>query len=62
MATQRLMIRCPKTGHAVPTGVAIDPASYVSASMEDNWTKCPYCGEKHRWSKEITFWESESPN
>jgi hypothetical protein len=62
MAVQRLMIRCPKTGKAVPTGIAMDPASYVSADLESNVTRCPYCGEGHRWSKEQVFWETESAN
>jgi hypothetical protein len=62
MAVQRLMIRCPKTGKAVPTGIAMDPASYVSVSLENNVTRCPHCGEGHRWSKEQVFWETESAN
>ena len=62
MAVQRLMIRCPKTGKAVPTGIAMDPASYVSAGLENNVTRCPHCGERHRWSKEQVFWETESAN
>ena len=62
MRTPQLMIRCPKTGRVIPTGIAIDPASFVTSGMENNSTRCPACGEAHLWSKENTFWESESHN
>jgi len=56
------MIRCPRTGRAIPTGIAIDPASFASSGMVNNSTLCPACGEAHLWSKENTFWASESHN
>jgi hypothetical protein len=56
------MLRCPKTGKAFPTGIAADPASYVSLGLENNRTRCPHCGEPHVWSKEIVLFESESHN
>jgi hypothetical protein len=59
MKPPRLMIRCPKTGLAIPTGMAIDPVSFATARMENNSTLCPACGEAHRWSKEHVFWEPE---
>lgn len=58
----RLMLRCPRTGKAFPTGIAIDPASYVSSVFENNQSGCPYCGEPHAWNKENVFFESESHN
>lgn len=62
MPSTRLMIRCPKTSKAFPTGIALDPSSYVSLSLENNRSKCPYCGESHTWDKKNTFFESESHN
>jgi len=62
MAVQQLMILCPKTGKSLPTGIAMDPATFASSGMEDNRSSCPHCGEFHVWSKENTFWKSESPN
>ena len=62
MASTRLMLRCPKSGKPFPSGIAIDPASYVSSHFENNSTRCPHCGEAHLWSKENVFFESESHN
>jgi hypothetical protein len=62
MGSSRMMLRCPKTGRAFPSGIAIDPASYVTSSFENNRSRCPHCGEFHVWSKENIFFESESHN
>jgi hypothetical protein len=62
MAVQQLMILCPKTGRAIPTGIAMDPASFASCGMQDNASSCPHCGQSHPWSKEHVFWKGESPN
>ncbi len=62
MSIQKLMIRCPKTGLAIPTGIAMDPASFASSGMENNSTSCPACGGVHTWSKENTFWDTASLN
>jgi hypothetical protein len=60
--TTQLMLRCPTTGRAFPSGSAMDPVSDVSVSMSNNRTVCPHCGEAHLWSKENVFFESESHN
>ncbi len=62
MPAQKLMIRCPKTGRAFPTGLAMDLASFTRSRMENNRTQCPFCGESHVWSKANVFWEGESHN
>ena len=62
MSVQPLMIRCPKTGVAIPTGIAMDPQSFATSGMSNNSSRCPACGETHVWSKENTFWGDASLN
>ena len=59
---QKLMVRCPKTGVAIPTGIVMAPETYASSGMQNNSTLCPACGQRHEWSKENTFWGAESLN
>ncbi len=55
-----VMIKCPKTGETVPTGVEIDtemyesPATSVTSQILD---ECPACGETHTWSDGDSFVE-----
>ena len=53
-----VMIRCPKTGEAVPTGIAMEPDSWRSTQMSDNRIQCSSCGEVHVWQKEDAFLDS----
>lgn len=46
-----VMIKCPKTGKDVPTGIAMDRTSFESSDMSDNKLRCPHCGETHAWNK-----------
>jgi hypothetical protein len=44
----RLMINCPKTGKAVPSGFGFgDLASFDSATLVGNYVQCTACGEMH---------------
>lgn len=47
-----VMIKCPKTGGDVPTGVTMDSSSFEAAEMSGNSFTCPDCGELHTWSKD----------
>lgn len=49
MAT--VMIRCPSTGKAVPTGLSMGEAAFKTATLEGNSTQCAACGQMHVWSK-----------
>ena len=46
-----LMIKCPKTGKEVPTGVAMDQMSFRTAKLSNNSVGCPHCGGSHVWGK-----------
>ena len=53
-----VMIKCPKTGEPVQTGVETDPAYFNSpfTTMASNvLSQCPSCGETHTWSKSVAF-------
>jgi endogenous inhibitor of DNA gyrase (YacG/DUF329 family) len=47
-----VVIKCPKTGKLVPTGMNMDEASFKSSSMTNNSFNCPACGETHTWNKD----------
>jgi hypothetical protein len=47
----RVMIRCPVTGRAVPTGLTADPASWKARPIGVNRVACPECKQVHAWSK-----------
>ena len=44
-----LMIRCPKTGLDVWTGVDTDTKSLEAISDTLCYTACPHCGMEHAW-------------
>jgi hypothetical protein len=39
-----VMITCPNTGRAVPTGIETDALSFASLPDVPTQTKCPVCG------------------
>ncbi len=47
----QVVIKCPVTGKLIPTGIAMDKASFESASMSNESVRCPECGEWHTWDK-----------
>lgn len=55
----RLMITCPTTNKAVPTGMSMDQASFENPTntMENNSSQCAACGQMHTWSKADAFLE-----
>jgi hypothetical protein len=44
-----LMIRCPKTGKAVTTGIYMERARFRSMPVFFNRSFCPSCGISHEW-------------
>jgi hypothetical protein len=44
-----VMIRCPKTGKPVATGIHIDRARFGSMPVFFNRSFCPSCGVLHEW-------------
>jgi hypothetical protein len=52
------MIRCPKTGFLVNTGVSVgSQADYDNNNWENCKAGCPHCGQNHTWSKKDAFLE-----
>lgn len=44
-----LMIRCPRTGRAIPTGRNVEPAIFRRAAVFFSRTYCPLCHATHEW-------------
>lgn len=48
----QVVIKCPRTGKWVPTGIDMDAASFAGANMSGNsFGPCPACGASHTWDK-----------
>jgi len=47
----RVLIQCPVTGRAVPTGIRADPATWSTRPIGLNKMSCPDCKQVHAWSK-----------
>jgi len=44
-----VMINCPDTGHAIPTGLKMDGAAFKRAPVFFARVRCPACGREHEW-------------
>ena len=44
-----VMIRCPETGHAIPTGMKADQESFRSSPVFFARTFCSICQTSHEW-------------
>jgi hypothetical protein len=44
-----LMIRCPRTGQEVWTGIETEPDSFRKIPDDLFYTSCPHCGLDHAW-------------
>ena len=55
-----VVIRCPQTGHAIPTGIEADRRTFSHAPVFFSRTFCPLCRTNHEWfAKEA--WVREEP-
>jgi hypothetical protein len=45
-----VMIRCPRTGHAVSTAIETEPAVFSRLPCVAARMHCPVCGEEHVWT------------
>lgn len=43
------MIKCPQTGHAIPTGIKSDPENFLRSIVFFGNTHCPLCRANHNW-------------
>jgi hypothetical protein len=44
-----IMIRCPATGRAIPTGLEMDRLKFSCTPVFFSDTYCPLCETSHRW-------------
>jgi len=44
-----VMIKCPKTGREISTGITTDPVSFNSTPVFFASTYCPICRATHEW-------------
>ena len=58
----RIMIKCPIKGVAVPTGILMERDSFEDKSnvmMGITVGPCPGCGKNHPWDKMSSFLEGD---
>ena len=44
-----VMIRCPKTGRAISTGIRVDVATFHATPVFFSQVLCPLCQRTHEW-------------
>jgi hypothetical protein len=44
-----VMVKCPQTGHAIPTGIQTDRESFGRRAVFFSRTRCPICRTDHVW-------------
>lgn len=44
-----VMVKCPQTGHAIPTGIETDRESFRRSAVFFSRTRCPICRADHVW-------------
>jgi hypothetical protein len=44
-----VMVKCPQTGHAIPTGIETDRESFGRRAVFFSRTRCPLCRTDHAW-------------
>lgn len=44
-----VMIKCPRTGHAIPTGIKADRESFRRSAVFFARTYCSICRATHEW-------------
>ena len=44
-----VMVKCPQSGRAIPTGIKIDRESFRRSTVFFSRTHCPICCIDHAW-------------
>jgi hypothetical protein len=44
-----VMVKCPQTGRAIPTGIKTDCESFLRSPVFFARTRCPICHTDHAW-------------
>jgi hypothetical protein len=56
----RLLIQCPETGDAIPTGHYLDTQFLTEADVSSGVVRdCPACGGRHEFTDDETFMETD---
>jgi hypothetical protein len=55
-----IMIRCPRTGHDVSTGIEMDAPDFLRSPVFFARVRCPFCRHEHEWFAKDA-WVCESP-
>ena len=57
-----VMVKCPETGHDIPTGIVTDRKSFDATPVFFARVYCPICRTKHEWfAKEAWVREAGLP-
>jgi hypothetical protein len=57
--TLQVVIRCPVTGRAIPTGLTADPRTWNDRPIGLNRVSCPECKQIHAWNKNDAYLEGQ---
>jgi hypothetical protein len=57
----QILIRCPKYGKSVPTGLMTEKIKFESLSGIQFALLCPACGRIHRWKRPNAWVEGDPP-
>jgi hypothetical protein len=55
-----VMIRCPRTGRSVPTGIETEPEDFKRFPHVDSRLTCRACGREHVWTAAEAFLASDT--
>jgi hypothetical protein len=56
-----VMVKCPRTGHDISTGIVADRASFNATPVFFSRVYCPMCETEHEWfAQEAWVCDSES--
>ena len=62
MSALMIVIRCPKMGRAIPTGIETDESSFKRIPDVLSRTRCLACGCDHVWWKRETWLADALPD
>jgi hypothetical protein len=57
-----VMVRCPKTGRELSTGIEMDAASLEQLPDIRSKIECPVCGVEHVWSTREAWLDNPPPD
>jgi hypothetical protein len=56
-----VMIKCPNTGHDIPTGIVADRESFKATPVFFARVLCPLCGKQHEWFAQQAWVRESEP-